>query len=225
MEVIRTANQTTFEVERDGIVVIVQPTISTSTSNSGGSDVDSVNGQTGIVVLDKTDIGLDEVDNTSDADKPISDDTQDALNDKVNTDDLGSAAFTESSDYATAAQGLKALSGNMSVYLSPSNTDLETGDTDTIEAPYNFTLVSAFIALTEAPTGGSVIVDFKKNGVSITSTKATIYSNEFNSLTGVSPVFTDVNFVKGDQITHNIFQVGSLTTGKSLKSYLSVTKI
>lgn len=41
--------------------------------------VTSVNTQVGDVVLDKADIGLDQVDNTSDADKPISDDTQAAL--------------------------------------------------------------------------------------------------------------------------------------------------
>lgn len=43
--------------------------------------VTSVNTQVGDVVLDKSDIGLDQVDNTSDADKPISDATQDALDD------------------------------------------------------------------------------------------------------------------------------------------------
>jgi hypothetical protein len=43
------------------------------------SEVTSVNTETGAVVLDKTDIGLGNVDNTSDADKPISDATQDAL--------------------------------------------------------------------------------------------------------------------------------------------------
>lgn len=36
------------------------------------SDVESVNGQTGVVVLDKTDIGLPNVDNTSDVNKPVS---------------------------------------------------------------------------------------------------------------------------------------------------------
>lgn len=44
--------------------------------------VDSVNGETGDVILDKSDIGLGNVDNTSDADKPISDATQIALNNK-----------------------------------------------------------------------------------------------------------------------------------------------
>jgi hypothetical protein len=52
------------------------------------SDVNSVNGHTGIVVLTKTDIGLDQVENTSDADKPISTATQDALDLKANLADL-----------------------------------------------------------------------------------------------------------------------------------------
>ncbi len=43
----------------------------------------SVNGQTGIVVLDADDVGLGDVDNTSDLDKPISTATQAALDGKV----------------------------------------------------------------------------------------------------------------------------------------------
>lgn len=57
-------------------------------TGGGGGAVDSVNGQTGVVVLDKSDIGLDNVDNTSDADKPISNDTQAALDDKASDSDL-----------------------------------------------------------------------------------------------------------------------------------------
>lgn len=45
--------------------------------------VSSVNGQSGVIVLDKTWVGLDNVDDTSDADKPISDATQLALDDKT----------------------------------------------------------------------------------------------------------------------------------------------
>ena len=51
----------------------------------GGGAVDSVNGKTGVVVLDKTDIGLGNVDNTSDVNKPVSTATQNALNAKQDT--------------------------------------------------------------------------------------------------------------------------------------------
>ena len=47
--------------------------------------VTSVNSKTGAVVLNKTDIGLSNVDNTSDANKPISNATQTALNGKQNS--------------------------------------------------------------------------------------------------------------------------------------------
>lgn len=50
--------------------------------------VDSVNGQTGVVVLDKSDVGLGNVDNTSDADKPISTATQTALDLKLDASRL-----------------------------------------------------------------------------------------------------------------------------------------
>lgn len=47
-------------------------------------NVNSVNGQTGNVVLDKHDVDLGNVDNTADIEKPISNATQNALNLKIN---------------------------------------------------------------------------------------------------------------------------------------------
>lgn len=52
------------------------------------STVDSVAGKTGAVVLDKTDVGLTNVDNTSDTNKPISTATQTALDGKADDTDL-----------------------------------------------------------------------------------------------------------------------------------------
>lgn len=46
--------------------------------------VTDVAGKTGAVDIDKTDVGLDQVDNTSDEDKPVSNATQDSLNLKEN---------------------------------------------------------------------------------------------------------------------------------------------
>lgn len=55
-------------------------------NNGGvGGMVDSVNSKTGVVVLNKSDIGLSNVDNTSDVDKPISNAVQSALNNKQNS--------------------------------------------------------------------------------------------------------------------------------------------
>lgn len=47
------------------------------------SDVESVNGHTGVVVLDKADVGLADVDDTSDVDKPISTAQQAAIDAKA----------------------------------------------------------------------------------------------------------------------------------------------
>lgn len=54
-----------------------------SGSGGGGGSVLSVNGKIGLVVINKVDIGLPNVDNTSDLDKPISTATQEALDLKV----------------------------------------------------------------------------------------------------------------------------------------------
>ena len=53
--------------------------------SAGGGTITSVNGQTGVVVLTKSDVGLANVDNTSDASKPVSTATQTALDAKQNT--------------------------------------------------------------------------------------------------------------------------------------------
>ena len=75
-------------------------------------EVTSVNGKTGAVTLAKTDLGLDNVDNTSDLDKPVSTATQTALDgkvDKVNgkglsTEDFTTAEKTKLSGIAAGAE-------------------------------------------------------------------------------------------------------------------------
>jgi hypothetical protein len=62
-----------------------------SAASIAGGPVASVNGLTDIVVLTKADVGLGNVDNTSDANKPVSSATQTALNGKAN---LASPGFT-----------------------------------------------------------------------------------------------------------------------------------
>lgn len=57
--------------------------------NAGQAPVQSVAGKTGAVALNKTDVGLQNVDNTSDANKPISTAVNNALNTKENISQKG----------------------------------------------------------------------------------------------------------------------------------------
>lgn len=85
-------NTLTFESSDNSIDIVADPltgTIDFTTGETTG--VTSVNGRTGDVILDKSDVNLDQVDNTSDADKPISDDTQDALDLKIDLLEKGAA--------------------------------------------------------------------------------------------------------------------------------------
>ena len=80
--------------------------ISTLTNNlnfidAAGAPVQSVAGKTGTVTLVKGDVGLGNVDNTSDANKPVSTAQQTALNLKAN---LASPALTGIPTAPTAAQ-------------------------------------------------------------------------------------------------------------------------
>lgn len=61
----------------------------------------SVNGQTGVVSISKSDVGLGNVDNTSDADKPVSTATQTALNLKY--DASNPAGYVDAAGAAAAA--------------------------------------------------------------------------------------------------------------------------
>ena len=112
--------------------------------------VTSVNGQTGVVVLTKADVGLGNVDNTSDADKPISTATQNALDLKA---PLASPAFTGNPTAPTPAQGDNDTSIATTAYVTGAIGDL--GDVIT-EAPsdgkyyvrLNGTWVDLVVALT-----------------------------------------------------------------------------
>lgn len=70
-------------------------------ANAGS--VTSVAGKTGVVTLDKADVGLGNVDNTGDADKPVSTAQQSALNLKAN---LASPALTGTPTAPTAASSV-----------------------------------------------------------------------------------------------------------------------
>ena len=90
-------------------------------ASGGGGAVDSVNGQTGVVVLTKSSVGLGNVDNTSDANKPVSTATQTALNAKQATITGGATTITSSN---LTAQRALLSDGNGKVAVADT-TDLE----------------------------------------------------------------------------------------------------
>jgi hypothetical protein len=78
-----------------------------------------------------------------------------------------------------------------------------------------------------APVGSSIIIDIKKNGVSIFSTPISIDDGEKTSLTASVPYVltsSSISFSRGDQITATITQVGASTPGQNLSIYLDYLK-
>lgn len=78
------------DARRRLVVSLTSDAVGTEVANAidnggggGGGAVDSVNGQTGVVVITAASVGLGSVNNTSDASKPISSATQTALNAKM----------------------------------------------------------------------------------------------------------------------------------------------
>lgn len=118
--------------------------------------VQSVNGQTGIVVLTKSDIGLGNVDNTSDLNKPISTATQTALDLKASIVyvDAGLAA---KASIAYVDTGLATKLSNITG-LIVNGTNTTVSGAGTIASPYT-------INTTGSPPGGlNTYVQFNDGG-------------------------------------------------------------
>lgn len=94
--------------------------------------VTSVAGKTGAVTLVKGDVGLGNVDNTSDANKPISTATQTALNGKVNTSDIAtSKTATGSLITLTDASNTNLIECVATISSSTSSVTITVKDTST----------------------------------------------------------------------------------------------
>lgn len=130
---------------------------------SGGTDtVTSVNGRHGAVTLDKTDVGLGNVDNTADLDKPISTATQTALNGKYSrptgnsvlyANDSGGAPTTMSyGQTATVNTLVQRGTNGVIVVGTPTATNHAATkayvDSKTVSVPYDY----AYLAVAPANT-------------------------------------------------------------------------
>ena len=159
--------------------------------------VQTVNGYTGSVNLTKSDFALGNVDNTSDLNKPISTDVQNALNLKSNITDVNAALASKiSSADATAALNLKLDANKVGVASGVASLNaLGKVPTDQIPA-ISFSSVKVLaseaemLALSSAVVGSVVIrTDESKNYVLAQSNPA-VRANWIQLLTPAAPVQT-----------------------------------
>ena len=96
-------------------------------ASGGGGAVDSVNGEIGVVVLDKSDIGLGNVDNTSDSSKSTTGPIKDALDLKANASGLTNVDNTSDADKPVSTAQQTALDLKLNI-TDQYNTTIITGN-------------------------------------------------------------------------------------------------
>jgi hypothetical protein len=126
--------------------------------NAPTDAVTSVNGQLGTVVLGKSDVGLANVDNTSDAAKPVSTATQTALTGKAAA--VHTHTASDISDSTTFGRGVvtaaSAAAARATIGAGTGSSDLVLGTTAGTAKPGNYAPASTDISDSTA-TGRSVI--------------------------------------------------------------------
>lgn len=125
--------------------------------------VESVSGKTGDVLLDKNDVGLGSVDNTSDLDKPISTATQTALDLKVSDADVRGGAVS-----------LNARLGTISNFASPNAGGIVSGQyyDNSFQGTASSTLAGAANRIDLAPYYTSVTFSIDQIGCSVSTAVA-----------------------------------------------------
>jgi hypothetical protein len=104
----------------------------------------------------------------------------------------------------------------LTLQLTPPNVNITQGELLALNAvPANLTITSVRADVAVAPTGSALIVDMRRNNVSIMSTKFTINAGQFTS---ASPVLSSDSLSLGDKLSFNVDQIG-VVPGQ----YLTVT--
>lgn len=173
--------------------------------------VDSVAGKTGIVTLTKSDVGLVNVDNTSDASKPVSTATQDALNLKAN---LASPAFTGNPTAPTQAAGNNSTRIATTAFVQTATGALNTGVSSvsgTAPITVGGTAVNPTIAISAATTSAAGSMSStdktKLNGIESGA--------QVNTVTSVAGKTGAVTLAKADVGLANVQNYGIATTAEA----------
>ena len=200
--------------------------------------VTSVSGRTGDVTLTKNDVGLSNITNTSDENKPVSTAQQTALNTKQNlvqyrnegsnvgtSGEITNINVTGVSLNATNSGGNLTLSSDdyavIVVAVSDEVNTISSGtNLVTYRMPFPMQISSVRASLSTAQTTGSILtVQIKEGGANILSTPLSIDNTEKTSVTAATqPVVSDNTLADDSEIQIDTTQAG--TGGIGLKIYL-----
>lgn len=194
-------------VSRAGYVVLPPE------SGGGGGAVDSVNGQTGTVVLTKSDLSLGNVDNTSDANKPVSTATQTALDLKAVkpvTSRLTADSTHKESDGATAITDLNVAVAASTQYIITCYITYSSASQAVIDLAHNYPASYVFadfgssgpnevlsVATSRTPANGSTVVRFLNVGGTFFGS-TTFYINFKNGVNAGTVAFRWISKTSGD---------------------------
>jgi hypothetical protein len=192
-------------------VTVTLPGVASTLATIGGTETLTaktltspvINTPTGIV---KGDVGLGNVDNTSDTNKPVS--TAQATADNLRVE---KATFPV----------------HIAVAISDLTTDLTTGTgKEVLHLPYAMTLTSVFAEVATVSSSGLVTVDINEgagSGTTVLSTKLSIdASEEVSSTAATAAVISDSALAAGARLTFDIDAAG--TGARGLKVHLIGTR-
>ena len=114
--------------------------------------------------------------------------------------------------------GLTSQSESIILVLEPLDTDASAGTKKAVIPyfPYNLDSITLNLAVDEAPTGSTFIVDLNVDDSSILSTEISIDDGETDSSTAATAyVLTTTSIAEGAKVTVDIDQVGATTPGQN----------